>query len=76
MRLPDDVSVDLPRLGSDPLRVDRGEGIAEVNFRAFGVVYTVSVECEDPEGDSHCADDDFALELAGRLQLSGVNVPK
>lgn len=76
VRLPDGVTVELPRLGSDRLRVDRAEGIAEVSFRAFAVVYTLSVECEDPDGDAHCANDDFALELAASLRLSGVNVPE
>ena len=63
----------LPEYGEDDLRVVRAEGIAELVFRAYGAIYTISVECEDPENDEHCTDDAYSLEIADKLLLSGVN---
>ena len=65
----------LPEYGMDDLRVVRAEGIAELVFRAYGAIYTISVECEDPENDEHCTEDAYSLEVADKLLLSGLNLP-
>ncbi len=66
-------TADLPEYRKQDLRVVRAEGIAELAFKAYGAVYTISVECEDPETDSHCKNDDYILELAEKLLRSSVN---
>ena len=67
-------AADLPEYGKQDLRVNRAEGIAELAFKAYGVIYTISVECEDPEADPHCKEDAYILELADKLLRSGVNL--
>jgi hypothetical protein len=63
----------LPEYRKQDLRVTRAEGIAELAFKAYGAIYTISVECEDPENDKHCKNDSFILELANKLLRSRVN---
>lgn len=64
---------DLPEYRKQDLRVVRAEGIAELAFKAYGAIYTISVECEDPEADTHCKNDSYILELADKLLRSKVN---
>ena len=63
----------LPEYRKQDLRVTRAEGIAELAFKAYGAIYTISVECEDPENDKHCKNDSYILELANELLRSKVN---
>ena len=60
----------LPVLGEDELSLTRGEGIVEVYFMAFGAVYTISIECLQPDEDVRCTADDYALRLADSLLLA------
>ena len=64
---------DLPEYRKQDLRVVRAEGIAELAFKAYGAVYTISVECENSETDTHCKNDDYIMELADKLLRSRVN---
>ncbi|MHC4676591.1 MAG: hypothetical protein ACYTBZ_29250 [Planctomycetota bacterium] len=63
----------LPEYRKQDLRVVRAEGIAELAFKAYGAIYTISVECENPKRDTHCKDDGYILELADGLLRSRVN---
>ena len=63
----------LPEYRKQDLRVTRAEGIAELAFTAYGAIYTISVECEDPENDKHCKNESYILELANKLLRSKVN---
>ena len=58
-----------PALGDPALKADAGEGRLEVNFKAFGVYYDISVECYDGAKDPHCADDRFLMQLVDSLKL-------
>lgn len=71
--VPGEEPADLPEYGKKDLRVVRAEGIAEVAFKAYGAIYTLTVECENPETDMHCKDDTYILELADKLLRSRVN---
>lgn len=63
----------LPEYRKQDLRVTHAEGIAESTFRAYGAIYTISVECEDPKTDTHCKNDSYILDLADKLLRSKVN---
>ncbi|MGD2184613.1 MAG: hypothetical protein PVI71_00740 [Desulfobacterales bacterium] len=66
-------ATNIPELRKQDLRVVRAEGIVELAFRAYGAIYTISVECADPATDPHCKNDDYILELADKLLRSRVN---
>lgn len=66
-------AVKLPEYRKQDLSVVRAEGIAELAFRAYGAIYTITVECEDPETDTHCTEDTYILELADKLLRSRAN---
>ena len=63
----------LPEYGHHDLGLDRGEGILEVTFKAFGVVYNVAVECSQPSKDVHCTENGYALALVDHLLLAKGN---
>jgi hypothetical protein len=42
----------------------------EVNFKAFGIYYDMSVECHDPNKDPHCTDSRFLMQLVDSLKLA------
>jgi hypothetical protein len=49
----------------------RSHGIVTSSFRAFGVAYTVHVECERPFEDPRCVDDGFIEGLVNGLAVAG-----
>ncbi len=71
--VPGAATANLPGYRKQDLRVVRAEGIAELAFKAYGAIYTITVECADPATDTHCKDDAYILELADRLLRSRVN---
>jgi hypothetical protein len=58
-----------PALEDPNLKADAGEGRLEVNFKAFGIYYDISVECYDGAKDPRCADDRFVMQLVNSLKL-------
>ena len=62
-----DVS-ELPLL-DETLGVARTEGIVEFGFRAFGVAYSINIECSQP-ADVRCEEDEYALHLADSLAVA------
>lgn len=73
VRVPGAEAANLPEYHKQDLRVVRAEGIAELAFKAYGAIYTLTVECEDPETDTHCKNDSYILELADNLRRSRIN---
>jgi hypothetical protein len=59
-----------PPLGDPNLKAGAGEGRLEVNFKAFGIYYDISVECYDGAKDPHCADERFVMQLMDSLKLA------
>lgn len=53
------------------LEVSRNSLIATVVFPAFGLIYTIDVECENPDSNPHCTEDDYILDVAKSLVLAG-----
>lgn len=51
--------------------VTRVHEILTVSWRAYGVAYTLDVECFAPLEDPRCTNDDYALSLAKSLKLAG-----
>ena len=59
-----------PELGDPALKPSAGETGLEVNFRAFGIYYDISVECHDVNKDPHCTDSHFLMQLVDSLKLA------
>lgn len=53
------------------VRVTRSRGIVHATWKAFGVAYTLDVECAAPLQDPKCTHDDYARELAGSVAFAG-----
>ncbi|MGD2100231.1 MAG: hypothetical protein PVG35_21870 [Desulfobacterales bacterium] len=70
VRAPGAEQYDPPAYGDHAHSLTRSEGIVEINFKAFGIYYTLSVECYDHENDTRCTQDDYAVELANELKLA------
>ncbi len=59
-----------PGFGDHAHSLNRSEGIVEINFKAFGIYYTLTVECYDHQNDPRCTQDDYAVQLADELKLA------
>jgi|GEM_PF-2258133 len=57
--------------GPSGMRVTRAEYGVDVNLNRYGAAYSVSVECDDPEGDSRCSELDYARQIAESLGIVG-----
>jgi hypothetical protein len=65
-------------LSARRLRVRDGEGFQatrteyglELNFNRYGAAYSITIECDDPDGDSHCFDEAYVRGLARNLRYS------
>lgn len=62
-----------PALGDPALKAGAGEGRLEVDFKAFGIYYDISLECYDGAKDPHCADDRFLMQVVDSLKLVPVH---
>ena len=58
----------LPIYGDHQRGLSRSEGTLELDFTAYGVIYNVSIECDDLR-DPHCSDA-YALQIADELALA------
>lgn len=58
-----------PALEDPALKPSAGEGGLEVNFKAFGIYYDISVECYDGVKDPHCADGRYLMQVVDSLKL-------
>ena len=58
-----------PALGDPNLKPGAGEGRLEINFKAFGIYYDLSLECYDGAIDPHCADDRYLMQVVDSLKL-------
>ena len=58
----------LPIYGDHQRGLSRSEGTLELDFTAYGVIYNVSIECDDLR-DPHLSDA-YALQIADELALS------
>jgi hypothetical protein len=56
---------------ADGVRTTRAHGIVTSSFRAFGVAYTVHLECASPFEDPRCVDDAFVDGLVAGLAVAG-----
>ncbi len=57
-----------PALEDPALKPSATETGLEVNFKAFGIYYDISVECFDGAKDPHCADDHFLMQVVDSLK--------
>jgi hypothetical protein len=64
-------AADMPELESmnAPYEISHHEQGVDLSFSRFNVAYQVSVTCEDPAADAHCAGDDFAISIANSLAI-------
>jgi len=53
----------------DSFEISRSLGMAEVYVNAFGVGYTITVECFDHQSDPACVDDGYLTDLVASLLL-------
>jgi hypothetical protein len=53
------------------LRVVPAEGTMSATWQQFGVTYLVNVECEDPEGDPRCTEQQYVRGLVESLVVAG-----
>ena len=70
VRVPGAEHYEPPAYGDHAYSLNRSEGIVEINFKAFGIYYTVSVECYDHQNDPRCTGDDYAIQLTNQLKLA------
>lgn len=49
--------------------LSRTHAIVNVAFQAYGVAYSLDIDCQDPMNNPRCAEDAFAWELVEGLQL-------
>lgn len=59
-----------PEMRDPALKPSASETGLEVNFKAFGIYYNISVECYDPNKDPHCTDSRFLMQLVDSLKLA------
>lgn len=52
-------------------RISRSRGVVSASFLAFGVAYTIEVECARPFEDVRCTEDAYVLELLAGLAVAG-----
>ena len=70
VRVPGSQHDEPPDFGDHAHSLNRNEGIVEISFKAFGIYYTLSVECYDHQNDPRCTQDDYAIQLADELKLA------
>ena len=70
VRVPGAENYEPPSYGDHANSLNRSEGIVEISFKAFGIYYTLSVECYDHQNDTRCTQDDYAVQLANELKLA------
>ncbi|MBA2661679.1 MAG: hypothetical protein H0U74_05250 [Bradymonadaceae bacterium] len=59
------------RIVENDFLVSRNSLIATLSFPAFGLVYTIDVECENPDTNVLCTEDDYILSLANAMSIAG-----
>ena len=62
-----------PLYGDHQRGAQQIEGIMELDFEAFGIVYSMSVECSDWQNDPRCTEKEYILEIADELVMAGGN---
>lgn len=67
----DDLTDIESRDSSNDHLVSRASLIASVTFPAFGLVYTIDVECESPDVNPLCTEDDYILGIADAMAVAG-----
>jgi hypothetical protein len=56
---------------ASPIEFIQEEGIMSTDFNRHGINYTLSVECENPEKDKRCKEENFLQNLYNRLIIVG-----
>ncbi len=64
-------SDNLPLYGDYQRSAEQREGIMELDFTAFGIAYTVHVECSDWQHDPRCTEKTYILGIADDLVMAG-----
>jgi len=54
-----------------PVKFEQEEGIMTAEFNRHGVNYNIEIECEDPNNDKRCTEENLIRELYNRLILVG-----
>tara|TARA_R110000868_G_scaffold165291_1_gene398219 strand:- start:2633 stop:3346 length:714 start_codon:yes stop_codon:yes gene_type:complete len=68
---PDPLSArQLRATGPDDLRVSATEYGQVADFNRYGAAYTVTLECDNPQSDPRCADDELVRRLARSLVIA------
>jgi hypothetical protein len=57
---------------TDGLVIEAGEAGLDVDFNRFGAAYSLSIQCDEPEGDKRCSDQAYVRGLVDRM---GVVIP-
>jgi hypothetical protein len=60
------------RMPTDGLVIEAGEAGLDVDFNRFGAAYSLSIQCDEPEGDKRCSDQTYVRGLVDRM---GVVIP-
>jgi hypothetical protein len=53
----------------DGVVVEASEAGIDADFTRFGAAYSISLQCEDPDGDPRCKDEAYVRRLIGRMTL-------
>ena len=55
--------------GPEGYRTEQTEYGREVSFTRYGIAYSITIECDDPEGDARCASPQYGRGLMESLQI-------
>ena len=55
--------------GPEGYRTEQTEYGREVSFTRYGIAYSITIECDDPEGDARCAAPQYGRGLMESLQI-------
>ncbi|MAK64004.1 MAG: hypothetical protein CMF75_04550 [Maricaulis sp.] len=55
--------------GPEGYRTEQTEYGREVSFTRYGIAYSITIECDDPEGDSRCSAPQYGRGLMDSLQI-------
>ncbi|WP_203291916.1 hypothetical protein [Maricaulis parjimensis] len=55
--------------GPEGYRTEQTEYGREVSFTRYGIAYSITIECDDPEGDARCASPQYGRGLMDSLQI-------
>ena len=70
-RTPDPLSTRrLNATDGDGYRVGQTEYGRELSFNRYGAAYSITVECDQPETDTHCRNDAYIRQLANSLIIA------